>query len=75
MTTQLTELGIPVIVAVNMMDLVRKNGGELNIDRLSKDIGCKVVEISALKGEGLTGLLPGRFLLRKWKEESAGASI
>ena len=39
LTTQLTELGIPVIVAVNMMDLVRKNGGELNIDRLSKDIG------------------------------------
>lgn len=52
LTTQLTELGIPVIVAVNMMDLVRKNGGELNIDRLSKDIGCKVVEISALKGGG-----------------------
>ena len=49
LTTQLTELGIPVIIAVNMMDLVRKNGEELNVERLAKDIGCKVVEISALK--------------------------
>jgi len=57
LTTQLTELGIPVIIAVNMMDLVRKNGEELNIERLSKDIGCKVVEISALRGEGIDGLI------------------
>ena len=57
LTTQLTELGIPVIIAVNMMDLVRKNGEELNIDRLSKDTGCKVVEISALKGEGIDQLI------------------
>lgn len=57
LTTQLTELGIPVIVAVNMMDLVKKNGEELNIERLSKDIGCKVVEISALKGEGIAQLI------------------
>ena len=56
LTTQLTELGIPVIVAVNMMDLVRKNGEELNIEKLGKDIGCKVVEISALKGEGVDQL-------------------
>ncbi|MGN0159202.1 MAG: ferrous iron transport protein B [Brotaphodocola sp.] len=56
LTTQLTELGIPVIIAVNMMDLVRKNGEELNIERLSQDTGCKVVEISALKGEGVEQL-------------------
>lgn len=57
LTTQLTELGIPVIIAVNMMDLVRKNGEELNIERLSKDTGCKVVEISALRGEGIDRLI------------------
>ena len=57
LTTQLTELGIPVIIAVNMMDLVRKNGEKLNIDRLSKDTGCKIVEISALKGEGIDQLI------------------
>lgn len=56
LTTQLTELGIPVIVAVNMMDVVRKNGEVLNIEKLSKDIGCKAVEISALKGEGIDRL-------------------
>ena len=56
LTTQLTELGIPVIVAVNMMDLVRKNGEVLDVERLGKDIGCKVVEISALKGEGINQL-------------------
>ena len=57
LTTQLTELGIPVIIAVNMMDLVKKNGEELNVDRLSRDIGCKVVEISALKGDGIDQLI------------------
>lgn len=56
LTTQLTELGIPVIIAVNMMDLVRKNGEELDIEQLGKDTGCKVVEISALKGEGIDQL-------------------
>lgn len=56
LTTQLTELGIPVIIAVNMMDLVKKNGEELDIERLSKDTGCRVVEISALKGDGLQQL-------------------
>lgn len=56
LTTQLTELGIPVLIAVNMMDLVRKNGEELNIDRLAGDTGCKVVEISALRGEGIDQL-------------------
>ena len=65
LTTQLTELGIPVIIAVNMMDLVRKNGEELNIDRLSKDTGCKAVEISALKGEGIDQLIQRAVALAK----------
>lgn len=54
LTTQLTELGIPVVAAVNMMDVVRKNGDKINCEQLSKAIGCKVVEISALKNEGVT---------------------
>ncbi len=54
LTTQLTELGIPVVVAVNMMDVVRKNGDKINISELSRQLGCKVVEISALKGEGIS---------------------
>ena len=53
LTTQLTELGIPVVIAVNMMDVVRKNGDKINIAELSRQLGCKVVEISALKGEGI----------------------
>ena len=53
LTTQLTELGIPVVVAVNMMDVVRKNGDKINFDELSRQLGCKVCEISALKGEGI----------------------
>ncbi|MBR3929427.1 MAG: ferrous iron transport protein B [Clostridia bacterium] len=52
LTTQLTELGIPVVVAVNMMDVVRKRGDKINIPELSNALGCKVIEISALKGEG-----------------------
>ena len=53
LTTQLTELGIPVLIAVNMMDVVRKNGDQINIKRLAEETGCKVVEISALKSEGI----------------------
>ena len=53
LTTQLTELGIPVVVAVNMMDVVRKNGDKINIPELSRRIGCTIVEISALKGTGI----------------------
>ena len=53
LTTQLTELGIPVVVAVNMMDVVRKNGDKINTAELSRELGCKVVEISALKGTGV----------------------
>lgn len=54
LTTQLTELGIPVVCAVNMMDVVNKNGDKIDISKLSEAIGCKVVEISALKNEGVT---------------------
>ncbi len=53
LTTQLTELGIPVVVAINMMDIVKKNGDQINVDELSRQLGCKVVVISALKGEGV----------------------
>ena len=54
LTTQLTELGIPVVIAINMMDVVKKNGDKINVEELSKQLGCKVVEISALKGTGIT---------------------
>ena len=53
LTTQLTEIGIPVLIAVNMMDVVRKNGDQINIKKLAEETGCEVVEISALKGEGI----------------------
>mgnify|MGYP004608735107 CR=1 FL=1 len=53
LTTQLTELGIPVVIAINMMDVVKKNGDKINVDQLSRELGCKVVEISALKGTGV----------------------
>ncbi len=52
LTTQLLELGIPVVVALNMMDVVRKNGDTINVAKLSKSLGCQVVETSALRGEG-----------------------
>ncbi|MBR5349033.1 MAG: ferrous iron transport protein B, partial [Lachnospiraceae bacterium] len=54
LTTQLTELGIPVVIAINMMDVVRKNGEEIKVAELSRQLGCKVVNISALKGDGIT---------------------
>ena len=53
LTTQLVELGIPVVIAINMMDVVKKNGDKINIAELSKQLGCKIVEISALKGTGV----------------------
>ena len=53
LTTQLTELGIPVVVAINMMDLVKKNGDKINVPELSRQLGCQVLEISALKGTGI----------------------
>lgn len=52
LTTQLMELGIPVVIAVNMMDIVRKNGDKIHVEQIGKQLGCDVVEISALKGEG-----------------------
>lgn len=53
LTTQLVELGIPVVVAVNMMDVVRKNGDVINTKELSRQLGCRIIEISALKGDGV----------------------
>ncbi|MBR0158720.1 MAG: ferrous iron transporter B [Clostridia bacterium] len=53
LTTQLTELGIPVVVAINMIDLVKKEGDKINIPELSRQIGCPVIEVSALKGTGI----------------------
>ena len=54
LTTQLIELGIPVVLAVNMMDLVQKNGDVVNVKKIGKELGCEAVEISALKGKGVT---------------------
>lgn len=53
LTTQLMEIGIPVVVAINMMDVVRRRGDKIDIDALSRQLGCKIVEISALKGDGI----------------------
>ena len=53
LTTQLTELGIPVVIALNMMDIIKKNGDKIDVSQLSKQLGCKIVEISALKGDGI----------------------
>ena len=53
LTTQLTELGIPVVIAINMMDVVRKNGDKIDTAQLSEKLGCRIVEISALKGDGV----------------------
>ena len=57
LTTQLTELGIPVVVALNMMDIVKKNGDVIDTKKLSRALGCEVVETSALKGTGLKELM------------------
>ena len=53
LTTQLTELGIPVVLAINMMDIVKKSGDKIDIEELSRQLGCKAIEISALKGDGV----------------------
>ena len=53
LTTQLTELGIPVVIAINMMDVVKKNGDKIDVQEISRELGCKIVEISALKGTGV----------------------
>ena len=71
LTTQLIELGIPVVVAVNMMDLVRKNGDKIDTRKLAKMLGCEVVEISALKGEGNTAVCDKAIAAAKGKKEAA----
>ncbi len=54
LTTQIMELGIPVVIAINMMDIVRKNGDKIDTELLSRELGCKIIEISALKGDSIT---------------------
>lgn len=61
LTTQLVEIGLPMIVAINMMDLVKKNGDIIDFDKLSSELGCPVVEISALQGR-----VAGKRLKRRW---------
>ena len=70
LTTQLIELGLPVVVAVNMMDLVRKNGDQIDAKKLSDALGCQVVEISALKGEG--GVAAAELAAKMAQQKRAG---
>lgn len=70
LTTQLDELGIPVVVAVNMMDIVNKNGDKIDTDKLSKGLGCSVVEISALKGTGIMEAAEKAVALARKKEST-----
>lgn len=70
LTTQLMELGIPVVVAVNMMDVVNKNGDKINTEKLSKALGCEVVTISALKGTGITEAAQKAVSLAKGKAKT-----
>ena len=65
LTTQLIELGIPVVMAVNMIDLVRKNGDKIDLKKLSAELGCQAVEISALKGEGTEAAAKAAVLLQR----------
>ena len=71
LTTQLMELGVPVVIAINMMDIVRKRGDGINIDELGKALGCKVVEISALKGEGIIEAANAAITAAKTKKGAA----
>ena len=71
LSTQLMELGIPVIMAVNMIDLVEKNGDQIHIDKLGKKLGCEVVEISALKGNGIQKAAEKAVTLAIQKKSSA----
>ena len=57
MTTQILELGLPVVIALNMMDLVEKNGDKIDVDKLSRELGCPIVPTSALKGRGMDELV------------------
>lgn len=69
LTTQLIEIGVPVVIAINMMDMVRKNGDEINIEKLSKELGCPIIEISALKNDGID--LASAVAIEKAKEGKA----
>lgn len=71
LTTQIMELGMPVILAVNMMDVVEKSGDKIDIDKLSQTLGCQVVEISALKGKGINELIKKAADLAKSKKKTA----
>ena len=75
LTTQLTELGIPVVMAVNMMDIVRKSGDQININQLSQQLGCKVVEISALKGDGVMAAAEAAIEAAKIHQDRADAHV
>ena len=57
LTTQMLELGIPVVIALNMMDVVRKRGDKIDVEKLKKELGCEIVEVSALRQEGITALM------------------
>ena len=72
LTTQLAEIGIPIVIAINMMDIVRKNGDEIDIAQLSEKFGCKTVEISALKGTGITEAAEAAIEAAKSKKNSLG---
>lgn len=71
LSTQIMELGIPVIMAVNMMDIVTKNGDKIHMKKLSEKLGCEVVEISALKGNGIKELADKAVQLAKNKKKNA----
>ena len=73
LSTQLLELGIPVVVAVNMMDVVEKNGTIIHVDKLSEKLGCEVVEISALKGTGIEKA--AKAVVKAAKEKSPAAAV
>lgn len=68
LSTQIMELGIPVIMAVNMIDILEKSGDKIHIDKLSKKLGCEVVEISALKGTGIEKAAEAAIALAKSKK-------
>ncbi len=70
LTTQLTEIGIPVVIALNMTDIIRKNGDVIDVNELGKKLGCKIVEISALKGEGCREAAEEAILLVKQKSKT-----
>ena len=75
LTTQLVELGIPVVIAINMMDIVRKRGDKINIQELSRELGCKIVEISALEGRGHHGGSRRRYRRREEHEDHPAAQL